>query len=222
MPLFRINDKTIHFRHVPKCGGTSIENALREKGVELGFINPAWWREKQRLWYKSSPQHISVEDLRTLLPDSLFDYQFAIVRDPVARFISAFNHNRRARRIWPLSTLESFLSRIEQRKDFYGWEMDNHFLPASRFISESCEVFRLEDGFDAAVERLKTITSGALCLEPRHENVRVLNDPTSETAVRHFVKAHLMPRVPSKKELPPDLLERIRTLYREDCDRFGL
>ena len=39
MPIIRINDKTIHFRHVPKCGGTSIENALKEKGVELGFIN---------------------------------------------------------------------------------------------------------------------------------------------------------------------------------------
>lgn len=218
MPIFRVNGKMIHFVHVPKCGGTSIENALLEHDIALGFINERWWRQKNKLWYKSSPQHISRDDLSTLFPEGFFDYEFAIIRDPVSRFISAFNHNRRARRIWPFSTLEAFVRKIEKRKDYFGWEMDNHFLPASRFLSETCEVFRLEDGTDPVSDRLLEISEGAIRLNIKRKNVRLLNDTTSETHFRKLVKAYLMPKIPSKENLMPETFQRIKALYREDYD----
>lgn len=220
MPVFRVGHRNIYFAHVPKCGGTSIEYALAAADVELGFIDESLWREKSRLWYKSSPQHITERDLSRLLPPSMRDYEFAIVRDPVARFISAFNHNRRARRIPFFFTIERFLSKIERRQDFYGYDMDNHFVPANRFVSETCDVFHLEGGLDRVADRLLEVTDGQLRIVPKHQNARGLNDPTSQTLARTLVKKYLMPRIPGKDDLPSETVRRIKNLYAEDYDRF--
>lgn len=220
MPLFRSNGKVIFFAHIPKCGGTTIEYALKAAGVHLSFIDESWWSADATAWCKSSAQHATLSDLRVLLDTSLFDYQFTVIRDPVARFLSAFNHNRRARRIPFYSTLEQFLGKIEKRTDYFGYSMDNHFVPASRFVDSSCEVFRLEDGLERVVRRLADVTDGALEIDPKHHGALPLNDKSGETLLRRVVKTHLMPKIPRSEALQEDTLQRIRKLYAEDFERF--
>ena len=39
MPLFHNGDDLVLFVHIPKCGGTAIENSFRNGGWEWGYLN---------------------------------------------------------------------------------------------------------------------------------------------------------------------------------------
>lgn len=138
LPIFRVDKKNVYFVHVPKCGGTTVEQSLVASGFSLSFLDLNFSMKDMNRWYNSTPQHVPEKYRRTLFSDDFFDYEFALVRDPVARFLSAFNHRRRT--IGRTVSLDSFLKRLVRRvnsfDDYFGYKFDNHFLPASRFLSE--------------------------------------------------------------------------------------
>jgi hypothetical protein len=97
------------FVHIPKCGGQSVEQAFLD---DLGLT----WAERAPLLLGRNPSprlgpprlaHLSARQYR----DGQFvteaqwrDYfTFAVVRDPVARAVSLFNH------LAPVATLDAFL-----------------------------------------------------------------------------------------------------------------
>jgi len=84
------------FIHVPKCGGTSIEDALDMRKAHRLHIN---YNQNRKLIadYKAAPQHWPASRVRLWIGESAWREatKFAIIREPLARFISAYKWRRR-------------------------------------------------------------------------------------------------------------------------------
>ena len=85
------------FVHVPKTGGASVVSALRRAFPAFGYFGT---REEFRAWrgavrFRSVAGHFLLSDLDAAAQPEGYDLVFALVRDPVARFLSAVAHARR-------------------------------------------------------------------------------------------------------------------------------
>ena len=149
MPIIKYKEKIVHFAHIPKCAGTSIEQYLYSlNGVELAFIDGNFTqRQAHERWNRSSPQHIDGKSLARIFPLSFFDGFFAIVRDPISRVKSAYHfQQKRTKRISASTDIDQFIQNdLFQNHDQIGW-LDNHFLPQSRFFypNANYKIFKLE------------------------------------------------------------------------------
>lgn len=222
MPFFKHNDRLVYFSHVPKSGGTSIEYGLTKSGIKLSFMDGKWRYGGPVKWSRTSPQHILNKDAVRLLDMSLFDFKFACVRDPVARFLSAFNHNRQIGLISPSVSVARFLSTLEKRGDFFTYEFDNHFVPAADIVPDGCKVFRLESGLDRIADWLRTVT-GDERLDVRFEREHNRDwdtSPRSGSFIKRKLKERLRPRMPELSGLDRGLRARIEKLYSRDYERF--
>lgn len=225
MPFFDINNKKFFFAHVPKCGGTTLEKGLIEFGVDLHFYDPKFFEINNR-WNRSSPQHILNTDLQGLISMNFFDFCFTIVRDPVARFLSAFNFQRGAntlfgRKIPWHQSVEKFLIRLEKRSDYFGYRFDNHFVPADFIAPRECKVFYLEDGFDPLEKWIcenAALPSGSI--QFGHENRKTYNAYTGSSQLKKFVRNNIQPKVPDRRRLPSEQRGKIHALYKCDYERF--
>ena len=92
MPLVRCNAKLLYFAHIPKCGGSSVEDYLRDRFKAVGFYDPNMHQTPPaRRWSRTSPQHVDWTSLQRLLPAELLDEVFAVVRHPVSRIVSGYH-----------------------------------------------------------------------------------------------------------------------------------
>jgi len=221
MPFFKCDAGLIFFFHIPKCGGSSVEHALQKNGHKLSFFDTGFMSNMNNMWYKSSPQHITYADYKTLFKEDIFFYKFTVVREPVSRFLSAFNANRF--RIGKHMSFKRFLSALEKNitvgNDYFGKRFDNHFLPSSRFIPEQCDIFYLEKD----MQRLQTVLSRKTKIDidmSVKDNVGEYKSKKFDSS-RHGFKRLFFPPSPQKHELCDDTLRRIRNLYREDYERFN-
>ena len=90
MPIIKVNSVLLYFSHIPKCGGSSVENFLAQFSDSIVFLDSKFLARKNT-WSSSSPQHIDGLSLNRLFKDkNFFDFYFAIVRDPISRYKSAF------------------------------------------------------------------------------------------------------------------------------------
>lgn len=221
MPIFRQNHRNIYFVHVPKCGGTSIEQTLISNGIDLCMLDIHFMRRDPLPKHFSSPQHLILADREILFKPSFIDYEFAIVRDPVSRFLSAFNHARR--RIGGSVTFEQFVSKLERRNaasgDFFGYRYDNHFVPAARFCTEATEIFYLEDGMDECIAQISKRIGFDLVPDRQH-NVRSYAFTDSPNPVKRAVKKVLFKDSPKITDLDDRTISRVRDLYAEDYRMF--
>lgn len=149
MPLFRINNKNVLFIHVPKTGGTSIECALSQLGL-MGFHSRNGKQLKSALdgpFSRGLPlQHFHAPLLEACFDESLIDYAFMIVREPLERLISEYRHSRAMGRLdaqMPFSPWLRF-SLLAARLD--PTFRNNHLRPQSEFACFRADVFRFEDG----------------------------------------------------------------------------
>lgn len=222
MPLTRIGDRLIYFAHVPKCGGTSVEQAFRDLGHEWGFLAGGWKAQGASSWVRSVPQHLPADALERLFPPGFFDYRFALVRDPVDRFLSAVNHNRQNGNLPWWMGLGGVLRRLEARSDHLLHRCDNHFLPACRFLPPGTEVFRLEDGMEGLCAALaREVDPGFATLPFGRANARRYNATASPSWWKARIKAAAQPRLPARAALDPATLGRIAALYAEDYEALG-
>lgn len=151
MPIFSINNKKILFIHIPKTGGTSIENWLSNFG-EMQFYQPGF-----PTFMKCTPQHLTVNDINVLFGEDCFDLTFAVVRNPYERLISEYffrteNQNKKFKRRVNFSDwLMLHLNKSKANKHHF----DNHLRPQTDFVDEEMQIFKLEDGLDDVVKFLK-------------------------------------------------------------------
>lgn len=84
MPLYRHKGSLIYFAHVPKCGGTSIEDYLSRRFGPAAFLDRRFLRRRAP-WTRTSPQHVTAADFSRLVPPSFVDVNFAVVRHPAEK-----------------------------------------------------------------------------------------------------------------------------------------
>lgn len=206
-------DRKLIFIHVPKTGGTSIEDMLwphprRVEDLWMG-IGP----DGRNAYQTGGLQHLTAQLVKRHVGDALFDacYVFALVRHPVDRIISQFNFlNNRPDllRLLGLDGTRSFsdyLSRIVE-VEHVQW------MPQSAFLLDDGgrvmpELFRLED-----VSENFGVLAGKIGLTRRAmiHSQKSLPEDVPETWVTQ-----------SRDWLSSDHLERIRRIYKDDFDLLG-
>lgn len=139
MPIFEKNGRRVAFVHVPKVAGTSIELLFKNHGWEMTLharhYNP----------YHPSPQHMTYEDLGTVVPDLDSLTSFMVVRSPMARIRSEWQYQFGILN-YTLLDFSDFVRNMEHSLKVSKSYWDNHWRPQSDFISDQMDrVFRLED-----------------------------------------------------------------------------
>jgi len=159
LPIYRIKNNLILFSHIPKTGGTSVHIELSKKGKRSLFS------EHQCSIFRIPPQHFDTDTLKYLFEIDIFDYSFAITREPISRLVSEFFYRNplgEPKNIWHKAIYSLKGKRKQGRilRNFSGWIayyfekykindkiLDNHIKPQSEFVikDEMC-FFRIEDG----------------------------------------------------------------------------
>ena len=150
MPIIRCKENLIHYAHIPKTGGHSLESYIKKlKGVELGFVD--WFhvvKPAKKPWNISSPQHIDGASISRIFPINFFTHYFAVVRDPIAKIKSSFLFQKYTLKgISSSITLNQFIENdLLVNVNTIGW-FDNHFMPQSSFLYPGAkyQIFKLED-----------------------------------------------------------------------------
>lgn len=167
MPVCRINGKTVLFIHIPKCGGSSVEELMRSHAAgPVGYIDTGKGAFFNGL-RKCSPQHMHAAQLREIFRLDAFDLIFTVCRDPVARIKSEFHMRMNS----PLASggFDQWYAKVRELRVRNPYVLDNHLRPQAEFLVQGALVYRLEDGLDSiwadvarrlgAVERSDTVPS---------------------------------------------------------------
>tara|TARA_B100000963_G_scaffold77671_1_gene65755 strand:- start:12581 stop:13276 length:696 start_codon:yes stop_codon:yes gene_type:complete len=168
MPLFHNGDDLVLFVHIPKCGGTAVENSFKNSNWDIGYLNePKITRYNET---PCNPQHFHAELIEELImPTEHCTDQFTIVRNPYTRLISEF--------IWQTGRmyhvqqrgfdsdfyldLEQFTiqrlrsyktNEVQYRMDTKGFlekkqsfVFDNHMRPQHHYITDNWNIYWFEE-----------------------------------------------------------------------------
>ena len=159
MPLYQhragTRETTLLFIHVPKTGGTAIEQHLRSIGF-TGFFDPPTYMPV-RPYLKVPPAHYDYGYLNRLFDlDRL--YSFAVVRHPVKRMVSEYKWAlERSTLTGPLAGM-GFADFIRYMFEQYRSNENvasGHFKPQVRFVGEKVrKIFKYEAGLDSIINRV--------------------------------------------------------------------
>jgi len=205
MPIFRINKDLHYFAHVPKCGGTSIDNYLTRRFGPLGFNSSHGALIPPHMkWNRSSTQHVPVYALEQLLPPDWFASSFAVVRNPLGRLISAYFFAKADGRVPDTTDFNAWFQDAATRIETRPFDHDGHLLPQSTFVPNGSRIFRFEDGLDQIIPYLDGLSGN--------------QDGPRE------IEARNVGRWRSKTDVPvptTQTLALIAQVYAEDFARFG-
>lgn len=221
MPIFRHDGAIYLFAHVPKSGGSTVEHGLQDAGIKMSFLDADWLGPNVPDWNRSSPQHVPRNVLARLFDPDFFDHSFAFMREPVDRFLSAFNFNRSLGHIPRRQGLRRFLDRLERSDNHFENRFDNHFLPADRIVPETCTIFHLENGFAPLSDWLRKTSGGSLSVDFGHHNKFA---PPAPERPKGLIDA-IVSDASEIRQVTADMLDRetrewICELYAEDYKRF--
>jgi hypothetical protein len=146
MPLVKVGERTIFFAHVPKTGGSSVQDYLRRRFGPLSIMNPGNWEASRSRGLIIPPTHLSAADLRNLLPHDL-THSFATVRDPLDRLQSEYrfqNGLSRSSRLGFSTWVRLVIAAARSEPRIYM----NHIRPQVDLILPNSAIFKIEDGLD--------------------------------------------------------------------------
>lgn len=209
MPIFRSGTKIVYFAHIPKCGGSSIEDYIVARFGSVGFLDNGFTRlAKEDRWSRTSPQHIDWAALQRLVPTQIFSAVFTAVRHPVDRVVSAYHFQVDIEKsISPLVTFADWLRDQAAAFETDRFIIDNHFRPQVEFIPDDCDVFHLEHGLDAIVPYFDALAGD-------QDGPRFIGHVNQRGSIKGTGVAE--PIVPTSSDL---LL--IEEIYAADFARFG-
>lgn len=142
MPLYRHHDRAILLVHIPKTGGSSLEEILVHAGAAQAL------KFHKRLGFSAStPQHMQWDVLQRWVPDGFYDYSLTIVRNPFDRLASEYAWRARVSGK-PIVAFNPWVRKTLKRYDQNPYIHDNHIRPQVDFVGPDVVVFKLEDGLD--------------------------------------------------------------------------
>lgn len=211
MPFFKTAGQIVYFAHVPKCAGTSVEDYLITRFGPLAMLDRRFLSAPpETRWSRTSPQHIDWQNLQTILPATMIDAVFTVVRHPVARAESAFHFQIGVEHSIPPETRFSDWLREQIRMmQADPFVLDAHMRPQTDFAPEEAAVFHMEHGLDALVPWLDALAGNSD--GPRtigHSNKRKSGKATGKDA-------------PARAKLGPEDIALIEEAYAADFARFG-
>lgn len=135
------NIGNLKFIHIPKTGGTSIEESAKKNNL---------------LWGKFDTSLKSYKNISAWhCPQEMQPYCFCVVRNPFDRFISQFYHENSVNN-YNSEKLNNFIKiKISQIKNNININ-DNHFLPQYMF-SEKCHIIISFDNLQDNLNNLMKI-----------------------------------------------------------------
>lgn len=208
MPWLKFDGFLIHFAHVPKTAGTSIDRYLEARFGQLNLWDRNWADEWVEWGHHSSSirtslQHITARDAERILPRKP-DWSFSVVRNPVARMISEYQMQARSKRRRSVLTKAGFsvwLAVVTEAARHDATLFDNHIRPQNDIVPVGAEVFHLEDGLADLIARL---------------------DAVSGTSAPNLVLGHALANKSNKSiDVSQNDLARIFEFFGEDYNRFG-
>lgn len=201
MPVFVKNNLKVLYVHIPKTGGTYIEDLFRQNGFDVKF----WESNLLGGALRCSPQHYHYELLNNIFDLNEFNYVFATIRHPLDRFFSEFNMRNEAHggkldiNKWTINVLTTHYS----NNPFF---LDNHIRPQNEFVDESIPKFKQEDRFDEsfAEEIAKNLRI----------DFQVKSVPSRRATSSQIHKAN-------SSQLEEQVLEKVKEFYRDDFEFYS-
>lgn len=152
MPVLVKDKSSVLFVHIPKCGGSTFEQAMSDRGwrelLSIRGINA-----KDLGFMKCSPQHMHADLLRAIVRPERFNHVVTIIREPLSRLKSeyAWQVMQGITSLSPKKWIEYVFAEFRNDPFIY----DNHIRPQSEFILENSTVFKLEEnGIELALNRV--------------------------------------------------------------------
>lgn len=214
MPI--LHNKKLIFVHIPKTGGTSIENALDIQTHQefFGFqrcgecmpeiLEKFSIEERNKIKY-TTPQHLTALQLKTIFGDTTFNkYQkFTIVRNPYDRLVSEYCYIKQTvnKHFICYKNLDfaQFVVKCLNLPNMARHALfDNHFTPQSKFI----EPFKPNKKF--IVFKFEEIAKVFEWLSVESVHLRQSDD-----------------RKPWQEYYTPELMQMVYNFYKEDFDNFN-
>ncbi len=196
MPLLRIGSKLLHFVHIPKTGGASIEHFALKIG-KVGHFSTG----KGAL--PCSAQHMHAALYQALHIERMADWSFAIVRDPLKRLLSEYNMlvERRAnpnvatvvdtRELRPghEADFDAWVQHVFKRYARDPYVCDNHIRPQVEFLTPQTRIYRFEKGLEQVTQRIAFFCEIADAPEVPHKHKSESRQVTaSRETVRRIVE----------------------------------
>jgi hypothetical protein len=142
MPLLiEPGERKLLFIHIPKTAGTSVKSKIK-RSVNIAFN----FEFKNEL--PCPPQHFHYELLQRLGITELTNESFAIVRDPLARFISEYSYRKKVDRKFRYIDLLTFSFFIQKSFAKNKYLFSNHMRPQIEFLGPKTRIFKVEDGLE--------------------------------------------------------------------------
>jgi len=223
MPIAQTPKGSVYFAHVPKAGGSTVEDYLLRRFGPLWLHETAFAARGGRQSDIPMPtQHLTARDAALVLPPDLL-WSFAVVRDPLARLCSEYRFQTGASRSsrFGFSTwIRIVLGAARRDPRIY----DNHIRPQDDIVPASAEVFRLEDGFDGLAARLDAVTGQDTAGQDAGGQDTAGQDAAGQDTAGEgagVAFGHLLKRAHEPIAIRRQDVALIAGYYAADYDRFG-
>ncbi|PMK74235.1 hypothetical protein BCT94_10620 [Vibrio breoganii] len=151
MPItYNEKKELVLFIHIPKTGGTTVENYFNIKSV-------LYSDSSINTFFKTNLQHLSCDQLKSIGVEHLSEKSFMIVRNPLDKIISEyFWYRQRSSYHRLVLNFDAYVKFVFDKYKSDNSYADNHIRPQYMFELESTQVYKFEDGFESILKSIET------------------------------------------------------------------
>lgn len=199
MPLFKTPKGLLFFAHVPRTGGSSVEDYLVKRLGRPAFLDRRFLSKPASIrWSRTSPQHISADEFETFFSGNFVDHKMSVVRHPVSRVVSIFKWLRTTQKnVEP--DFDKWLDQALSEVQADPWCHDGHLECQVEFVPSGSQVFRLEEGLERVSKHIDNLLGEErLDIRMSHSHKSTVDLKQITSKARRLIEIH----------------------YAEDFDRF--
>lgn len=205
MPVFRKDGRNILFIHVPKTGGSTIEEVFRSSGYQVMYLDGKMGPTAPNYFRKCAPQHMNAEMLEHTFRLDRFDLAFLVARNPLARFKSRYVWSHRKQTSIKPEISEEWVEKQFREFSTNRFVGGNHVRPQVDFLTPGCDVYNFEMGMQEILDDLDMRFNFGLEKEiPRVREGSNVSQMSSKDVI-----------------VSPRVERRVKEFYADDYIRFG-